>query len=283
MLRTVHNLTLCFAHRSPQRALFVTRNFRAPLSAPNMAKRKRSTVAAALPTATEAPVVDRSKVRQTEVPLPPNITSDAPEPRRRQSSCGEKIAPTNPNTNPDVLDGVSALRASPDGYEDGPPESLLTPGMTNGTINGAAKDVTAQKLSAEAPANKGRRKKVPATQVKVEPDESKDNAVNGVAKKVSALTETTGMAGDPEDAEGLEDDEVEIKEALSRPPPVNSDYLPLPWKGRLGYVCASYPRHVTSINRCIRPASTRTSAPQILPCSALEHVVLQASSSIGIL
>jgi hypothetical protein len=29
---------------------------------------------------------------------------------------------------------------------------------------------------------------------------------------------------------------TEITQALSRPPPVNSDYLPLPWKGRLGYV-----------------------------------------------
>lgn len=27
-----------------------------------------------------------------------------------------------------------------------------------------------------------------------------------------------------------------LKEAGARPPPVNSDYLPLPWKGRLGYV-----------------------------------------------
>ena len=28
----------------------------------------------------------------------------------------------------------------------------------------------------------------------------------------------------------------ELKEALGRPPPVHSSYLPLPWKGRLGYV-----------------------------------------------
>ncbi|PNS17007.1 hypothetical protein CAC42_4971 [Sphaceloma murrayae] len=34
-----------------------------------------------------------------------------------------------------------------------------------------------------------------------------------------------------------EADEEEVKEALSRPPPVNSSYLPLPWKGRLGYAC----------------------------------------------
>lgn len=44
---------------------------------------------------------------------------------------------------------------------------------------------------------------------------------------------------DPE-AEGDEEaDEEEIQAALSRPPPVNSDYLPLPWKGRLGYVYIS--------------------------------------------
>lgn len=41
---------------------------------------------------------------------------------------------------------------------------------------------------------------------------------------------------DPED-DGIEEaDEEEIQAALSRPPPVNSDYLPLPWKGRIGYV-----------------------------------------------
>lgn len=28
----------------------------------------------------------------------------------------------------------------------------------------------------------------------------------------------------------------ELKEALGRPPPVHSSFLPLPWKGRLGYV-----------------------------------------------
>lgn len=38
--------------------------------------------------------------------------------------------------------------------------------------------------------------------------------------------------------------EEEIKQVLSRPPPVNSDYLPLAWKGRLGYACLNtYLRH----------------------------------------
>ncbi|KAF1997900.1 UV-endonuclease UvdE, partial [Amniculicola lignicola CBS 123094] len=39
--------------------------------------------------------------------------------------------------------------------------------------------------------------------------------------------------GPDADGEGEED----VKEALSRPPPINSDYLPLPWKGRIGYAC----------------------------------------------
>jgi UV DNA damage endonuclease len=42
---------------------------------------------------------------------------------------------------------------------------------------------------------------------------------------------------DPESDEDVPVDAEELQEALGRPPPVNSSYLPLPWKGRLGYVC----------------------------------------------
>ncbi|KIW98190.1 UV damage endonuclease UvdE [Cladophialophora bantiana CBS 173.52] len=42
---------------------------------------------------------------------------------------------------------------------------------------------------------------------------------------------------DPEAEGDVEANPEELKEALSRPPPVNSSYLPLPWKGRLGYAC----------------------------------------------
>lgn len=46
---------------------------------------------------------------------------------------------------------------------------------------------------------------------------------------------------DPESDEDVPVEAEELKEALGRPPPVNSSYLPLPWKGRLGYVsCAFY-------------------------------------------
>ncbi|KAL2840191.1 UV-endonuclease UvdE-domain-containing protein [Aspergillus pseudoustus] len=42
---------------------------------------------------------------------------------------------------------------------------------------------------------------------------------------------------DPESDEEVPIEAEELQEALSRPPPVNSSYLPLPWKGRLGYAC----------------------------------------------
>ncbi|KAI0201189.1 UV-endonuclease UvdE-domain-containing protein [Astrocystis sublimbata] len=51
--------------------------------------------------------------------------------------------------------------------------------------------------------------------------------------------EEDGKSGDREDAdEALEKEDINaVKLEGARPPPVNSDYLPLPWKGRLGYAC----------------------------------------------
>ncbi|KAI1751568.1 UV-endonuclease UvdE-domain-containing protein [Xylaria castorea] len=44
---------------------------------------------------------------------------------------------------------------------------------------------------------------------------------------------------DDEDADNtLEENDVNVmKQEGARPPPVNSEYLPLPWKGRIGYAC----------------------------------------------
>ena len=63
------------------------------------------------------------------------------------------------------------------------------------------------------------------------------------AKSVEILNEDavlpTGQAEaalDPESDEDIPLEAEELKDALGRPPPVNSSYLPLPWKGRLGYV-----------------------------------------------
>jgi hypothetical protein len=55
---------------------------------------------------------------------------------------------------------------------------------------------------------------------------------------------------DPESDEEVPVTAAEVQDALSRPPPVNSDYLPLPWKGRLGYV--SYPSIIRHIEQQTR-------------------------------
>ncbi|KGO39377.1 Major facilitator superfamily domain, general substrate transporter [Penicillium expansum] len=58
---------------------------------------------------------------------------------------------------------------------------------------------------------------------------------------------------DPESEEDIPVDAEELKEALGRPPPVNSSYLPLPWKGRLGYACLNtYLRYSTPSVFCSR-------------------------------
>jgi hypothetical protein len=55
---------------------------------------------------------------------------------------------------------------------------------------------------------------------------------------MARATETPGPEAKPVDIldEDIPVDPEELREALGRPPPVNSSYLPLPWKGRLGYV-----------------------------------------------
>lgn len=268
---------------------------------PVMVKRKRSTVADVSSATTEASPIDMSKVRSTDIPLPPNVAKNAPKATRRQSARGGVAANTNPDVNPDVLDGKMALRASPDGHEDGETPSHLKSGASNGTANGisvvpdsttdmappktnavGANGVGAAPTAGDTPPSKGRRKKAPAQNIKVEDEESNTGVVNGAAKNVTGSTEDTGASGDPEDAEGLEEDEIEVKEALSRPPPVNSEYLPLPWKGRLGYVrrshCANMHTRLTHIRHVSIPISA-TPTPQ---SSALEPVALLASLSIAI-
>nr|POE65912.1 uv-damage endonuclease [Quercus suber] len=58
---------------------------------------------------------------------------------------------------------------------------------------------------------------------------------------------------DPEAEHDEEVDEEDFKQALARPPPVHSDYLPLPWRGRLGYACLNtYLRNSTPPIFCSR-------------------------------
>ena len=177
-----------------------------------MAKRKRSSAA------------DTNAAVPTPKTLPVNIASVAssmmpPEPVRRTSSRRASTQPapadidTNPDTNHTIEDAPDALRASPDAEEK--PEG----------------------------ATKKKRKTASTAKVKKEADEP---GVNGVVEKAKQPSPAPKKAvkkeddvdrADPEGEDDEAADPEELQEALSRPPPVNSSYLPLPWKGRLGYAC----------------------------------------------
>lgn len=174
----------------------------------------------------------------------------APPPKRRASTRAAAVI-VNPDLTNDVFDAPNATRASPDSDVNGD----IAPDLMKQEANGASESPLS-----EAPETvvepvkraKGEKKAAAAANGAVEA-----NAV-GSARKGRGKGNTSGVANttdgektpvskpksrndedgyDPE-AEGEEEvGEEEVKAALSRPPPVNSDYLPLPWRGRLGYAC----------------------------------------------
>lgn len=60
--------------------------------------------------------------------------------------------------------------------------------------------------------------------------------VNGNGNKVPPGMPAQDSSLDPESEEDVPLEAEELQDALTRPPAVNSSYLPLPWQGRLGYV-----------------------------------------------
>lgn len=232
------------------------------------------------------------------IPKPPLVPM-APKRKRAAPAAVD----TNPDQNPAIVDGKTALRASPDA--EGKGEVMEVEKVVGGV---GMVDMDAElEVKAETPTVRGGRKKAAAKkepvaktepEVKSEPADSELSELENVvtkdftdpsepaskkAKKTptkasraakkgadeikafiaeqAALKATNGtetpakksrgkaavksedpdeavLTRDPEaeDDEGdKEDVETEKKEA-ARPPPVNSNYLPLPWKGRLGYV-----------------------------------------------
>lgn len=113
------------------------------------------------------------------------------------------------------MDGADALRASPDAEN----TDRFTPPIVDKEIE---VDIRTPPEEREEPAPK-RRKKAPLVEQEIPQSEQKET-IEG------AVLADPDVAG--EDGASPE----ELKEALGRPPPVNSGYLPLPWKGRLGYV-----------------------------------------------
>ena len=204
-----------------------------------MAKRKRSAVEEQTGVDPSPPALSAG-ITSTSAPAPP-LPVRCSSTRKAQPPPAKIDA--NPEDNPDIKDAPSARRASPDDEE----QEVKQP-----TKRGPKKTAPAVNGSTKAPRKKA---------VKIEDSDSPLSDLSDVeasviaastpaktskAKKQEPKTEEAQEAMDPE-AEGDEVvDQEELKAAMSRPPAVNSSYLPLPWKGRLGYCCLNtYLRQAT--------------------------------------
>ena len=217
-------------------------------------KRKRSSAANASTATTKglSPILH-------ETPIPPPVpVSKKPPPPKRQASRRSRVD-TNPDYNADIIDGKAALRASPDADEKGEALDMKKvnagPPVTSAKTNGVKKILSVddsdsplsdlEEVPAPTPAEK--QKKTPTKSsiaAKKGSDEIKAFKAEQAAKKSAEMKIKKEEDGDDwdkrQDPDGddaaLAEDVDTLRKEAARPPPVNSDYLPLPWKGRLGYV-----------------------------------------------
>ena len=231
-----------------------------------MAKRK------SLSTAVKGPAT-------TTVPIHPPPFDDDPAPpskrrasQRRVSQPKPNTGSTNPDKNANVLDAPEALRASPDGDET---MNLEEAGMdVRNQVKEEDSDSPLSELQdVEEPVEEKKGHGKGKTAVAAKKGDKKEPKKPAVAAKEKHASTKEPHFLDPEADGDEEADEEEIQAALSRPPPVNSDYLPLPWKGRLGYVSFAYSvDYSTPILNASRLVCAHIFASRILPYSALELV-----------
>lgn len=187
----------------------------------------------------------------------------------------------NPSINGHVLNGANASRASPES----PTNPAIAPDIDSDiSLSDAPDDV-------EPSGKKKRAKgKTRARHAGKSKESEKDGDLNfvkaaGPAKAAPMATKTNGVGAvdDPEAESNEEAGEQEIAEALTRPPPVNSDYLPLPWKGRLGFVSCLLLMRLVALLTTFRLVSIHIFGHLILPSFPLAHAVLPLSSTTVIL
>lgn len=152
------------------------------------------------------------------------INTMAKTKKKRASSRASRNL-TNPNENQRVVDGPEALRASVDAEEDQATTSSAVKLMADSSLSELSPISSPSTTDHEISANTGR------------------SGGDGIKSESTARTEGFRYQSvkepayyNPEAEIDEEADEEEVQDALSRAPPVDSDYLPLPWKGRLGYV-----------------------------------------------
>lgn len=143
---------------------------------------------------------------------------------------------TNPDKNQHVVDGPEALRASVDAEEadeqhtqkeeDQATPSVVVQPMSDSSLSELSPmnspSITDNAMLARSKIRSG--------------DDGIDKETTAPAEGLRYQSVKESAYYNPEAEIYEEADEEGIQDALSRAPPVDSDYLPLPWKGRLGYV-----------------------------------------------
>ena len=191
----------------------------------SMTKRKRSSLA------TEVAVIPSSAVLPTNLV---DLASDMIHAPVRRSSTRKTAQPPpalidpNPDTNESIIDSKAALRASPDaeGKEEEAKIGKAVRARGKKTVVAITPDAKVKEETEEPTITKPSNPR-------------KASSTTPADTKSEAAKDRKGVEREDPEAEGDEEaaDPEEIQEALSRPPPINSSYLPLPWKGRLGYAC----------------------------------------------
>ena len=196
-----------------------------------MVKRKSS----ALAQTTSAPAPLQLPSFENLVPPPPKRRAS----QRKAEPRTPLGASTNPDRNSDIFDGPEALRASPDAEEKDERFNIERAGIKVDQHLQNGEDSTPSLIAGEE-SSLSELSEAESSLKDTRP--SKSGTIKGSKKSQAAVVKgSTAVKKEPQfldpEADGEEEaDEEEIQAALSRPPPVNSDYLPLPWKGRLGYV-----------------------------------------------
>lgn len=192
--------------------------------------------------------------------LLPSISQIDGEPPAKRRASQRKAPQQNgtpismdPDKSANILDGAEAWRASPDADEKDERMNVERAGINAseqikqddeepsllGNDSGSESPLS-DVPDIESPIKGGKRAPIKATAP------AADAAPSGAKSGKKSVSDAAGSEKeaikapkflDPE-ADGEEEpDGEELQAALSRPPPVNSDCLPLPWKGRLGYAC----------------------------------------------
>lgn len=181
------------------------------------------------------------------ISIAPSDNSLHPKPRASQrivSQLKSGPPPTNPDRNPNILDGPDATRASPDAEELDQcnleklgirgEDDVKKEDKDNNDSDSPLSDLSDTDSPVKAGKSKSKQDRRVEIQSQIADNRKDEPAVQASTTKQKPANDYQFL--DPE-AEGDEEaDEEEIQAALSRPPPVHSNCLPLPWKGRLGYV-----------------------------------------------